>query len=179
MQQQHKSIFVTSDHHPSLSFQELKILDDILRSPLPHRCVVLLRLEVSETWNAWVENWAQKGRAHLLFATHAMKVRHFHPVQAKEHWHFVEGPREMYIIEAGSQPLGSRIDRTQSTGALQGFSGCKRYQFEHYPLQRIHTRQTRTTYSTMNFGDNGMRSHLHGHSFLHSSPAHGTVWQPR
>ena len=130
-------------HHPSPSFQELKIPDDRLRSPLPLRCVVLLRRDIGETWNAWVENWAEKGRAYLLFATQTMKVRRFHPTQTREQWQFVEGPWKMYIIEAASMPLGSRIDRTQFTDALQGFTRCKRYQFEHHPLPaHTHTPDT-------------------------------------
>ena len=67
--QQHESVFLRSHHHPSPSFHELKILDDRLRSPVPFRCVVLLRRDVSETWNAWVENWAEKGR-HICCSLH-------------------------------------------------------------------------------------------------------------
>ena len=148
--QQHESVFLRSNHHPSPSLHELKILDDRLRSPLPLRCVVLPRRDVSETWNAWVspmrspmENWAEKGRAHLLFATQTMKVRRFHPTQAKEQWQFLEGPWEMYIIEARSVPLGSRVDEAQLNDALQGFTRCKKYQFEYYPLPaHTHTPST-------------------------------------
>ena len=39
----HDVVFVTSDHHPSPSVDELKILDDRLRHPLPFRIVPLLR----------------------------------------------------------------------------------------------------------------------------------------
>ena len=108
--QQDESVFLRSDHHPSPSPHESKIPDDRLRSPLPLRRVVLLRRDVSETWNAWVDNWAEKGRAHLLFAAQTMKVRRFHPTQAKEQWLFLEGTSEMLIIEEGLVPLGSRVD---------------------------------------------------------------------
>ena len=143
--QQHETVFLRSNHHPSPTIHELKILDDRLRNPLPFRCVVLLRRDVSETWNAWAEskNRSEKGRAHLLFAAQTMKVRHFHPAQAKELWRFVDGPWEMYIIESGSQPLGNRFDRTQLTDAQQGFTRFKRYKFEHFPLPaHAHTSDT-------------------------------------
>ena len=81
--------------------------------------------------------------AHLLFATQTMKVRRFHATQAKEHWQFLEGPWEMYIIEAGSVPLGSRVGEAQSNDALQGFTRCKKYQCEYYPLPaHTHTPST-------------------------------------
>ena len=87
---QHEFVSPRSDHHPSPSFQELKTLHEKLRSLLPLRCVVLVRRDVSETWNAWVDNWAEKGRAHLLFATQTMKVRCCQPTQAREQWQFVK-----------------------------------------------------------------------------------------
>ena len=51
----------------------------------------------------------------------------------------------MYIIEAGSMPLGSRIENTQLIDAVQGFTGCKRYHFERYPFL-AHTHTTDTSY---------------------------------
>ena len=59
-----------------------------------------------------MENWAEKGRAHQLFATQTMKVRRFQPTQAKEQRQFLEGPWEVYIIEGGCMPLGSRSMRS-------------------------------------------------------------------
>ena len=88
-------------------------------------------------------NWVEKGRAHLLFATRTMKVRRFHPMHAKEQWQFIEGPWEMYIIEVGVASLRNQVDEALLNDALQGFTRCKKYQFEYCPLPaHTHTPST-------------------------------------
>ena len=66
---QHESVFLRSDHHPSPSLQELKIRDDRLRSPLPLRCAVLLRRDVSGHGAHGWRTGRRKG-GHISFSLH-------------------------------------------------------------------------------------------------------------
>ena len=61
----------------------------------------------------------------------------------------------------------------------KGLLGAKGINLSTSPSRHIHTRLTPATYSMLNFGDNGMRSHMHVHNFWHNTPAHGTAWRPR
>ena len=78
--------FVRSDTHINPSDTELSMLDAALNSPHPFSLVIMLNRALSATWNMWVANWEQKGRAALLWGCDTLRLKTYLIQEGTEAW---------------------------------------------------------------------------------------------
>ena len=84
----------------------------------------MLNRALSATWNMWVANWEQKTRAALLWGSDTLRLKTYQLLEGSAAWSHVAGPRELYIIESGVQPVGMNVCGDTCVRGLHNF--CRR-----------------------------------------------------
>ena len=91
-------------------------------APSLFRVVMLYNRKQCRVLNQWFTKYESTGRTHVCITWNRLQVKHMRTPTTKPRWLAHNGPWELVLIDAGSNPVGAGIDTSQFAGGMARLS---------------------------------------------------------